>query len=507
MKQGILVSLLRKAAERWPEQVYLDGEKSYSYTEAISTVYQLAKQLESAGVKRWDRVLIFTQNRPEIVLALFAANLLGATATILHEATAANSLQKISSQLEPKVIFLDPTTREKGECFSGCLQLDIAAIKNFEPQPLTETLQAFDEMAFRVNGIDTDPALIIYTSGSTGSPRGVVLTQDNVLFVVEKIQARLRYSSEDAIGLFLPLSFDYGLYQAFLAAQVGARLVVNRSEFAGPALLGTLRQQKITILPGIPNLFESLIRILERRQQTLPEIRLITNTGAHLSPQHIERLKNILPNGLIYPMYGLTECKRVSILTPEEAEKHPGSVGRPLDNTQAFIVDEAGNLLPPGEVGELVICGRHVALGYWKAPMETEVRYRTHPLGIGRALYTGDDFQMDEAGYLYFVGRRDAQIKRRGFRIHPLEIETAALEIEGVKDASVVQIDDHLALFVVGESDVSEKMILSTLSRVLESYKIPDSVEILDRLPSTYNGKVDRRMLVEMKTSKLLTKS
>jgi acyl-CoA synthetase (AMP-forming)/AMP-acid ligase II len=499
MTTRILASLLWQAVERWPEQIYLEGERSFTYTEAASSVYQLAKNLELAGVKRWDRVLILAQNRPEILLALFAANLVGAIVTVLHEASTETTLKKICSELEPKVVFLDDTTMSQRACFEGQIVLNIATIGDSKTDSCHNIQQMLHDTASKSGAIATDPSLIIYTSGSTGSPRGVVLTQDNVLFAVEKIQARLCYSTSDSIGLFLPLSFDYGLYQGFLAAQVGARLVVSRSDFAGPILVSTLRQKDISVLPGVPNLFESLLLMLERRKETLSNIRVVTNTGAHLTQQNIQRLKPVLPNALIYPMYGLTECKRVSILTPQEAEKYPGSVGRPLDGTDAFIVNSSGHVLPPGEVGELVVCGRHVALGYWKAPVETEARYRTHPLGIGRALYTGDDFKIDQEGYLYFVGRRDEQLKRRGFRIHPLEIEKTATELAEVKSASVVQVDNYLVLFVVPDKpDVTEEIILSKLSNVLEPYKVPDSVEFLETLPNTLNGKVNRQMLAEL---------
>ncbi|NEO41268.1 MAG: acyl--CoA ligase [Moorea sp. SIOASIH] len=508
MKKRILTSVLWQAAKRWPERVYLDGDNSYTYAEAASFVYRLAESLKSFGVKRWDRVLIFAKNRPEILLILFAANVVGASVTILHEGSTEKTLRKICSNLEPKAVFLDDTTRSRCNFCENYFNIDREIISDSNSKSFKDCLPKLNDIASRSGAIDTDPALIIYTSGSTGNPKGVVMTQDNVLFVVEKIQSRLSYSSEDTIGLFLPLSFDYGLYQGFIAAQVGARLVVSSSEFAGPLLLKNLRQKNINVLPGVPNLFESLLKILERRKEKLPEIRVATNTGAHLSEQNILRLQNALPNVLLYPMYGLTECKRISILTPEEIKKHPGSVGRALDNTDAFVVDNSGNILPPGKVGELVVCGRHVGLGYWKSPIETQTRYRTHPLEIGRVLYTGDDFKIDEEGYLYFVGRRDEQIKRNGFRIHPLEIETAAVELEEINNASVVQVGDHLALFVVtNKPNLTENTILSKLSDLLEPYKVPDSVKFLKEFPSTSNNKVDRRALAELLSENMSTPS
>ncbi|MFO1369050.1 MAG: class I adenylate-forming enzyme family protein [Marinagarivorans sp.] len=485
-----LFSRFSQAAERFGDAPYLKNDSQpLSYQQAHHRVCGLAGQLAEAGVKSWDRVLLVSPNHIQVPLAVLAINALGAIAVVVNEQTTQASLAAILAETQPTLVFGHSSQAERWaeqtrQPVWFIDQLELAAAPS-APAP-------------RQPPCSQDPALMIYTSGSTGKPKGVVLSQDNVLFASEQIQARLGYRPDDTIGLFLPLSFDYGLYQMFLAFLAGACLYVSDASKAGPALAGTLQQQGVTVFPGVPHLYNLLTQFLIRKQMQLTGIRLCTNTGAHLPQAQIELLRERLPNSQVAPMYGLTECKRVAILRPEEVASKPGSVGRPLDDTSAYIVDDAGNLLPPGEVGELVIVGRHVGLGYWQAPEETALRYRVHPCGIGRALYSGDNFRQDAEGYLYYVGRRDEQIKRQGFRINRLEIEDTALRLPGVINACLIQADSRLVLFVgfmQAEKVIGEREILTFLARELEPYKVPDAVEVLEDFPVSSNGKINRKAI------------
>jgi acyl-coenzyme A synthetase/AMP-(fatty) acid ligase len=195
-------------------------------------------------------------------------------------------------------------------------------------------------------------------------------------------------------------------------------------------------------------------------------------------------------------MYGLTECKRVSILLPGERATRPGSVGRPLDGTSTYVADESGNSVPNDEPGELVVSGPHVTLGYWRQLPETLDRFGTRD--GHRFLRTGDTFRMDPDGYLYFLGRCDAQIKRHGYRMSLLELEDAALRVPNVAHAAATFNEDldRLELFVQGVDDeVNADTILRSLRVSLENYKLPDRVSMVAAMPLGANGKVDRAML------------
>lgn len=484
-----LFSRFCQAAEQFGDAPYLKNDsQQLSYQEALGLVRSLAQQMAAAGVGQWDRVLLVCPNHIQVPIAVLAINALGAIAVVVNDQTTQASLNNILTETQPKLIFGHSSQIQR---WTEQTRLQVWPID-------TLSLTSCATLPAVAPACSQDPALMIYTSGSTGKPKGVVLSQDNVLFASEQIQARLQYRSDDTIGLFLPLSFDYGLYQMFLAFLSGACLYVSDASKAGPALAGTLQQQGVTVFPGVPHLYNLLTQFLIRKKQLLAGIRLCTNTGAHLPASQIELLHQWLPNCQVAPMYGLTECKRVAILRPEEVASKPGSVGRPLDDTCAYIVDDAGKLLPPGEVGELVIVGRHVGLGYWQAPEETALRYRQHPCGIGRALFSGDNFRQDAEGYLYYVGRQDEQIKRQGFRINRLEIEDTALRLPGLINACLIQADNRLVLFVgfMQESmAISEREILNFLSRELEPYKVPDAIEVLEQFPVSSNGKINRKAI------------
>jgi acyl-coenzyme A synthetase/AMP-(fatty) acid ligase len=329
----------------------------------------------------------------------------------------------------------------------------------------------------------------------------VILTHDNVRFVSAAIQARLHYQVEDRVAIFLPLSFDYGLYQLFYAAMVGASVFIGRPEMAGPELPRILAAQEVSVLPGVPTLFGGLIKMQRYRPVALPKLRVITNTGDHLPQSYIQSLRELFPQAQVFPMYGLTECKRVSILLPEELEAKPESVGRALDDTEVFAMDANGNRLPPGETGELCVRGRHLALGYWRAPEETAKRYKFIGEGLSRVLVSGDFGSVDAEGFLHFHGRSDFLIKHKGHRLSPAEVEEEACRILDVIAAGCVKDEsrDQLCLFVsVSREGLDEKAIVMALSEKLEPAKVPNRVIFLPELPKTGNQKVDRKALRAM---------
>ena len=494
-----LAAYVREGARQWPERTYLrDGTDDLTYAEAWRRIASIAAWLDARDVGRGDRVVMVTENRIETVLMFFAVAQIGAIAVILHPQMKPEGLRRILAQTEPKLGLLEPSTAELRTEFGetplvwadGGAGIAFAElIAELEPKPVP------------FPGIDLDPAFLVFTSGSTGTPRGVILTHDNVRFVSAAIQARLQYQIEDRVAIFLPLSFDYGLYQLFYAALVGASVFIGRPEMAGPELPRILAAQEISVLPGVPTLFGGLIKMQRYRPVPLPKLRVITNTGDHLPQSYIASLRGLFPQARVFPMYGLTECKRVSILLPEELEAKPESVGRPLDGTEVFAMDANGQRLPPGETGELCVRGRHLALGYWRAPEETAKRYKFIGEGHSRVLVSGDFGSVDADGFLHFHGRSDFLIKHKGHRLSPAEVEEEACRISGVVAAGCVKDEakDLLCLFVsVADTELDEPKIIQALSLKLEPAKVPNRVILLPELPKTGNQKVDRKALRAM---------
>lgn len=476
---------LEAAAARWPDRPFLDdGTTSLGYALAAERCAELAGWLHQLGLRRGDRLLIAAPNRLELPLIVFAALRLGAVFSLLPSQLQPAGLIKILDQCEPTLLLLDASTLSLAQAAGGhCRVAQIeAAMPETPPAPVAS------------NG--DDPAFLVFTSGSTGTPRGVILTHGNVAFVTPAIQARLGYQPEDRIGVFLPLAFDYALYQIFLACLSGASIHLGRPEMTGPGLPQLLEHQKISVLPGVPSLFSGLIRLLEHRKRPLPHLRVLTNTGEHLPPARIDHLGELLPQARLFPMYGLTECKRVSILLPEEYATHRDSVGRALDGTRVFTVDESGHPLPTGQSGELAVQGPHLSPGYWNAPAETAARFRLVE-GV-RTLFTGDRGSVDAAGFLRFEARADFLIKHRGTRLNPAEVEEEAAALPGVTGAGCVmdEAGDLLHLFLTTHEPAPQPAtVLAGLAEVLERAKLPDRVHVLPELPRTANHKLDRKSL------------
>jgi long-chain acyl-CoA synthetase len=234
----------------------------------------------------------------------------------------------------------------------------------------------------------------------------------------------------------------------------------------------------------------------------LSRLRYVTNTGAAMPVEHIRRLRSLLPHVTIYSMYGLTECKRVSYLPPDQIDVRPDSVGRGMPNEEVYIVDDAGRRVGPGEVGELVVRGSNVMKGYWEMPEATDAVLKSGPLPGERVLYTGDLFRADQEGYLYFVGRRDDIIKSRGEKVAPREVENVLCRHPAVAEAAVVGVEDEIlgqavkaVVAVRAGSSVTERELLGHCATHLEDFMVPKIVELRDELPRTSNGKIDKRAL------------
>jgi acyl-CoA synthetase (AMP-forming)/AMP-acid ligase II len=284
--------------------------------------------------------------------------------------------------------------------------------------------------------------------------------------------------------------------------KVGATVVLEKS-FAFPVqILGIMERERVTVFPGVPTMFSLLLALERLSEFDLASLRMITNTGAALSRAHIDAVTRAFPQAKLFSMYGLTECKRVSYLPPEELDQRPGSVGRGMPNQELWLEDERGNRLPPGGTGELIVRGSHVMIGYWGNQEETDRYLKPGPYPGERVLRTGDLFRMDEDGYLYFIGRKDDVIKSRGEKVSPKEVETVIETLEGILDAAVIGVPDAIdgqsvKAFVTLKPgfDHSPRDVIRHCAQHLENHMVPKHACILASMPKTANGKIDKARL------------
>jgi amino acid adenylation domain-containing protein len=484
--------LLDEGAARDPDRIALrerGGELSCAQLAAVT--HTLARALAARGVRHGDRVAIALGNRVESLACALACARIGAVFVLLDPRAPGPASDRILHDCTPALLVVaDDGHRPAAHASTPWTVASCAALLD-ERDPAA---RAPPDRAV----IPEDLACLVYTSGSTGRPKGVMCRHANVTFAVEAIARRLELRPGDAIGCALPLTFDYGLYQALLALHADATLVLGAGVDGGPGLLRFLRWAGADVVPLVPSMAQLLVALAARDPEPPPAVRVVTSTGERLTATTIERLRAVFAGARVYPMYGLTECKRVSILTPEELESRPESIGRPLDGTDCVVVDPVTQRgVPDGDVGELVVRGAHVMAGYWRDPELTALRYRPWGPAQDRALFTGDLCRRDADGYLYFCGRGDDLVKLRGLRVSLTEIELAAAALDGVAHAVALGGDGAEPALLVVSASLDSAAVRAGLAERIEAFKVPDRIEVVAAAPLTAHGKVDRARVAE----------
>ena len=505
----LLHHLFEKSARHTPAKVALvfEGQRlSYAQIDAQATC--LAASLQRCGVQRGDRVASFLDNGVEAVVSLYATLKCGGVFMPINPLTKSDKLGYLLNDARAsalithaalRAVYADALAQNKSvhTCFVvGAVDPAWADTRCVAYSERCEN--AFDPPF----AIDQDLAGIIYTSGSTGEPKGVMLTHLNMVSSARSICSYLALQADDVILCALPLAFDYGLYQILMSHLVGATVVLERSFSFPVKVLEVMTREQVTVFPGVPTMFSLLMNLKSLRDYPLVTLRKITNTAAVLPEEHIHQLRNLFPQAQLYSMYGLTECKRVTYLPPDQLDTRPTSVGRGMPNQEVWLVDTAGNRLPNGNTGELVIRGSNVMRGYWEKPVQTAERLKPGPISGETVLYSGDVFRTDAEGYLYFVARIDDIIKSRGEKVSPREVEAVLYEIPGVLEAAVIGVPDPVLGEAVkafltlkkGVTSSEREVIRYCLSR-LESFMAPKSVVFLDAFPKTDTGKIKKNHL------------
>jgi amino acid adenylation domain-containing protein len=520
---------LVRSANRFPGKVALVfGEERMTYQTLNLHSDLLARAMRAAGVKRHDRVVVFLDNSLESVIALYGILKAGGTFVILNGTLKAKKLAYILKDSGARCLI---THVGKDKVVSEAIQ-DLPSLENLVwvgdrgliPEGLAPKSIPWKEAVPGEGGgqvsmpagkgdglgtIDQDLAALIYTSGSTGEPKGVMSSHQNMVSVARSIIQYLGNTSDDIIVNVLPLSFDYGLYQVLMSVMFGGTVVFE--SFLFPInVLKCIEKESVTGFPLVPTVAAFLLRLQDLGKYDLRSLRYMTNTGAALPVEHIRRLRSLLPMVKLFSMFGLTECKRVCYLPPEEIDRRPSSVGKAIPNCEVFIVDDLGKEVHPGEVGELVVRGANVMRGYWNSPELTARTYREGAYPGEKWLCSGDYFRKDEEGYLYFLGRKDDMIKTKGERVSPKELENVLSELAGVSEAAVIGVPDEIlgqavAAYVVRSPGcpLAEKDVLGYCSKNLEMFMIPKYVWFLDEMPKSTNGKIDKTFLKELSLTKM----
>ncbi len=491
-------------ARRSPDRTALVcKEGRYTYERFAHDVRRLASFLQHRGVQRGDRVALFLDNSPEAVTALYATLAVGAVFIPINPLTKQDKLAYIIKETQPSALVSHAYLREIFEPVLGSgssIQTCILTGENPIGVSWNEAL-AHDGNLADPKTIDQDLAAIIYTSGSTGEPKGIMLSHRNMLTAQDSVSSYLELREDDIILCAMPMAFDYGLYQVLMGFMLGACVVLERSFVFPVQVLELMAKEKVTVFPGVPTIF-ALLANLDLSRYDLRSLRMITNTAAALTEKQIRDIRRLFPQARLFSMYGLTECKRVTYLPPEQLDIRPLSVGCGMPNQEVYLIDEEGKRLPHGQTGQLVIRGSHVMRGYWGKPEETAKCLKPGPYPGENILYSGDIFRTDDEGYLYFVGRMDDIIKSRGEKVSPREVENVIGGLEGVQECAVVGVPDPVLgqavkAYVVQKQGYhyTEKDVIRHCLAHLENFMAPKHVVFIQALPKTNTGKISKSSL------------
>jgi long-chain acyl-CoA synthetase len=509
--QAVWLTLAVSAARNPAREAIVHGDERWSYLKLLKRSLGLAERLASAGVEPGDRVALLYENSVGYLTAYYAVQRLGAVLVGLNPVNDAHTLNRIFADCEPKVLIgqakylrrfsagLAPETRPPVWFTEG--ELECSEIPVREPQVQCLVLQDWEADRLELPLPEGDaPAMILYTSGTTGSPKGVTLSQRNLIANCGSIVEYLELDESERVLVLLPFYYSYGHSLLITHIAVGACLVLD-NRFAFPStVLETLLDERVTGLPGVPSTFNILMSRTNLGERSFPDLRYFTTAGGALAPAALARLREMLPGVQPVPMYGQTEgTARLSYLPAADLERKPGSIGRGIPGVELSVLGEDGEPVPVGETGEIVAAGANIMQGYWKDSEETAGVIDSR----GR-LRTGDLARVDEEGFIWIVGRSKEMIKSGAFRINPKEIEELMAELPGLALATVVGVPDP----ILGEKmvacgirngieEMSEKDVLRYLKRRLPHWKQPQEMHFFDEFPMTSSGKIQKHRLAE----------
>ncbi len=503
--------------------------RTLSYRELRDATDRLACALARLGVKKGDRVALYLLNSPQFIIAYFAALKCGATVTPISPVYTSHEVRYQLEDSGSRVVICQDILYEKVE--KAGVALDHVIVTNVgEYLPALKRMfsKKFDAPAGNARSpnvhslqallkshppeppaIAIDPkadlAALPYTGGTTGNPKGVMLTHYNLIAANAGAQAVFNTidPGKEVILAFLPFFHIYGQVVIMLNGLMQGNLLVLFTTPDTEEILAAMERYKATVFYGVPTLYEYLKEHKDTDKADWRRLKLILSGADTLHESTMtgwaKRTGSRITEG-----YGLSETCATSHVNPIERPK-AGSFGCPLPNVQAGVVNpDTLEFAPPGEVGELVLAGPNVMLGYWKRPDESAAVFLDR--GGVRWLRTGDLVRMDEEGYFHFYDRSKDLIKYKGYSIFAKDVEDVLYGHPHVKSAGVIGVPDpavgqRIKAIVVLHGDargkVSEDEIKAYCRKELAEYKVPHLVEFRGELPKTDVGKVSRRELRE----------
>ncbi|MEN1970234.1 fatty acid--CoA ligase family protein [Lentibacillus sp. N15] len=506
-----LSSQLSVTAKNQPNKAaFVFQDQETSYLEFEGAVTKFAASLYELGYRKGDHIALVAGNSPHFVIGLYGALRIGAVVIPVNPLYMPDELEYILKNGDVRAIitmdvllrrftaFADklPNVTHYISCETGADITKEASVLSAKLKSFATLVREGDQEFIPPALEDENIALILYTSGTTGKPKGAMLSHKNLYSNAKDVADYLTINGNDRIIAALPMFHVFCLTVALNAPLMNGGTVIIMPKFSPQEVFRIVQQLHPTIFAGVPTMYNYLLQSAKGKDVNMNGIRLCISGGAAMPVALLKGFENTF-DVVVSEGYGLSEASPVTCFNPLDRPRKPGSIGRSIVNVENKVVDEFGEEVENGEVGELVVRGPNVMQGYYKMPEETAAVLKDG------WLYTGDMARMDDEGYFYIVDRKKDLILVGGYNVYPREVEEVLYEHPGIAEVAVVgkphpdSGEAGVSFVVKNDPSLTEESLLEFCAAHLAKYKVPVEILFLDELPKNTTGKILRKNLHE----------
>lgn len=483
--------------------------KETSYGELDVSINKFADGLQQLGVKKGDHLALVLGNSPYFVIALYGAMRAGATVIPVNPIYTPDEIGYILNNGDVKtIVTLDlllplvekmnpalPAVEHIISCETPESKVDASSLSiSSKLKSFTNLIVSSVSEPAPIELDEEDVAVILYTSGTTGKPKGAMLTHKNLYSNAKDVGSYLKMNNTDTVVATLPMFHVFCLTVSLNAPLISGATLLIVPRFSPAEIFKLVKTYEATVFAGVPTMYNFLLQHEAGNVEDLESLRLCISGGASMPVALLkgfeQKFQVVVSEG-----YGLSEASPVTCFNPLDRPRKAGSIGTNILNVENKVVNELGEEVPSGQVGELIVKGPNVMKGYYKMPEET-----AHTIRDGW-LYTGDLATKDEEGYFTIVDRKKDMVIVGGYNVYPREVEEVLYNHQGVVEVAVVGVPDRnqgeaVKCFVVlKDQSLTEEGLKEYCREHLAKYKVPSTIEFLEELPKNTTGKILRRAL------------
>lgn len=486
--------------------IFIEDQK-ISHSDFLLKVDNFARFLSHSGITVEDKVAMILPNSLEFLVAFFAISKIGAIIVPLNNMLKEEEYTYILNDADVKMLITSAKFKKQTQELQRSTQVEKTVWIDEAPDAFGKhflfsdaySMPPANDGVIIERGIDA-LAVLIYTSGTTGHPKGAMLSFKNIFSNLHGGQERFDLTKKDRFIVYLPMFHSFTLsISVLLPIYIGGSMVIIPSVLPFSNIIKQTLLKRVTVFLGIPDVYNALVRAkLPWYFLWFNSVRAFVSGGSALSEDTLKKFNAVFKRAKMLEGYGLSECSPAVAVNPVQKQKAL-SIGLPLVGYEVKIVDEEMMEVPNGQVGELIVKGDCVMMGYWKNPSATDETI------INGWVRTGDLGKIDGEGYVYIVDRKKDLIISKGINIYPREIEEVLYHHPSIKAAAVIGVPDEnsgeipIAYIEVDpeQEAITEQNVKAYLKEHLANFKIPKSVHFLDELPKNATGKVLKRVLKE----------